>query len=81
MQPGDVLLFTELLYHRSLDNLSDYTGWSLDVRYFDATNALLQEKEQERYQGIGYYCYSASNPDRVDAYETWVATYDYDGEF
>ena len=81
MQPGDVLFFTEVLYHRSLDNLSEYTRWSLDIRYFDATNTALSAKEKERYRGNGYYCFSKSDPSRVGAYETWAASYDYEGEF
>ena len=81
MQPGDVLLFSELLYHRALENQSDYTRWSLDIRYFDATNEALSAKEAERYRGRGYYCFSAANPQRVESYETWAATYEYDGEF
>ena len=81
MAPGDVLLFSELIYHRSVDNVSDRTRWSLDVRYFDAANTRLAAKETQRYRGSGYYCYSAADPARVTAYEPWAATYDYDGEF
>ena len=74
-------MFTELLHHRSVDNLSDNTRWSLDVRFFDATNEALAAKEKERYRGSGYYCHSGSNPSRVDSYDTWAASYDYEGEF
>ena len=81
MEPGDVLLFSELIYHRSVDNVSDRTRWSLDVRYFDAANTRLAAKETQRYRGSGYYCYSATDPARVTAYEPWAAAYDYDGEF
>ena len=63
MKPGDVLLFSELIYHRSVDNVSDRTRWSLDVRYyFDAANTRLSAKETERYRGSGYYCYSGAAP-------------------
>jgi hypothetical protein len=81
MEPGDALLFTELLHHRSVDNLSDYTRWSLDVRYFDACNEELSAKEKERYRGSGYYCHSSSDSRRVESYDAWAASYDYEGEF
>ena len=81
MTPGDVLLFTELLYHRSKENRSLRTRWSLDVRYFDATNEALPIKENQRYRGTGYYCYSGADPRRVTPFAAWAAAYDYDGEF
>ncbi len=76
MDPGDVLLFTELTYHRSLDNNSGYTRWSLDIRYHDARNTEIIRKNPG-----GYYCYSAADPSRVEPYEKWLAQYDYEGEF
>ena len=81
MAPGDVLLFTELLYHRALDNLSDYIRWSIDVRYFDANNQALQAKERQRYRGSGYYCFSKDDPGRVGDYQAWLDSYQYEGEF
>ena len=81
MTPGDVLLFTELLYHRSLENRSLRTRWSLDVRYFDATNEALPVKENQHYRGTGYYCYSGADASRVTPFAVWAAAYDYDGEF
>jgi len=33
MQPGDVLLFHNLTFHRSLPNISEITRWSIDIRY------------------------------------------------
>lgn len=77
MAPGDVLLFGELTYHRSLDNVSDYTRWSLDLRYFDAENATLRAKSPPG----GYYCFSAADPSRVEPYEAWEAHYTWEGEF
>ena len=76
-----MLLFNELLHHRSVDNLSDYTRWSLDVRFFDATNEALTAKEKERYRGSGYCWHNKSNTTCVGSYDTWEASYDYDGEF
>lgn len=76
MQPGDVLLFNELTYHRSLDNTSDRVRWSLDIRYFDARNKALRDRSKG-----GYYCFSASDPARVESYDAWASQYDYEGEF
>jgi hypothetical protein len=77
MNPGDVLLFGELTYHRSLDNVSDCTRWSLDVRYFDARNETLRRKSPPG----GYYCFSAADPSRVEPYEAWASHYTWEGEF
>jgi ectoine hydroxylase-related dioxygenase (phytanoyl-CoA dioxygenase family) len=33
MEPGDVLLFHNLTFHRSLPNVSPITRWSIDIRY------------------------------------------------
>ena len=38
MQPGDVLLFGNLMLHQSLANLSDIVRWSVDVRYYPASD-------------------------------------------
>lgn len=76
MRPGDVLLFNELTYHRSLENMSDGVRWSLDIRYYDARNTVLRNKNKG-----GYYCFSAADPSRVESYETWAAQFNYEGEF
>jgi ectoine hydroxylase-related dioxygenase (phytanoyl-CoA dioxygenase family) len=34
MRPGDVLLFGNLLWHRSVANTSDGIRWSIDLRYY-----------------------------------------------
>ncbi len=36
MAPGDVLLFEQMLWHRSLSNSSDGVRWSVDLRYYGA---------------------------------------------
>ena len=33
MEVGDILAFSNLTYHRSLENNSDHTRWSIDLRY------------------------------------------------
>ena len=75
MQPGDVLIFTELTYHRALDNVSDRVRWSLDIRYHDARLQTLREKNPG-----GYYCHS-SDPAWVTPYETWETQFDRSREF
>ena len=37
MEPGDVLIMHNLLWHRSLDNASDHVRWSIDLRYYPPT--------------------------------------------
>ena len=34
MEPGDVLIFNQLLYHRSLPNTTEVIRWSIDLRYY-----------------------------------------------
>jgi len=36
MEPGDVVFFDNLLFHRGLPNVSDHIRWSMDWRYQDA---------------------------------------------
>jgi hypothetical protein len=76
MEPGDVLLFQALTVHRALENNADYVRWSIDIRYCDASNEQAVSKA-----GRGYYCFSTSDPSRVQSFETWAAQYDYEGEF
>lgn len=44
MNRGDILLFSNLLPHRSLDNFSDAVRWSLDLRWqeFDQPNGFIK---------------------------------------
>jgi hypothetical protein len=69
MAPGDILLFDALTLHRSVDNVSDYVRWSLDIRFGQATPAIQTKRLQ------GYTCYSASDPSAVEPFETWIASY------
>lgn len=39
LAPGDVLLFGNLLWHRSLPNASDHVRWSIDLRYYPTSQA------------------------------------------
>ena len=44
LNPGDVVLFHNLLFHRGLPNLSKSVRWSLDWRYQDATQPTLRKQ-------------------------------------
>lgn len=72
MQPGDALIFSDTTLHQSLDNVSDHVRWSIDIRFGEATPEVMSKTPR------GYYCYSGTDPSRVESYETWVDRYDYD---
>ncbi|MBT3266811.1 phytanoyl-CoA dioxygenase family protein [Candidatus Poribacteria bacterium] len=40
--PGDVVLFSNLVFHRGLPNRSQHIRWSLDFRYQDATQPTMR---------------------------------------
>ena len=42
LDPGDVVLFHNLLFHRGLPNMTDKIRWSMDWRYQDATQDTLR---------------------------------------
>jgi ectoine hydroxylase-related dioxygenase (phytanoyl-CoA dioxygenase family) len=44
MNPGDVVLFSNLLFHQGLANQSQSIRWSADWRYQDATQATLRNE-------------------------------------
>lgn len=44
MEPGDVVLFHNLLFHRGLPNLSDKIRWSCDWRYQDANQPTMRKE-------------------------------------
>jgi hypothetical protein len=72
MEPGDVVLFTDTTLHQSTRNDSDHIRWSLDIRFAEATPALVAKA------GRGYRCHSAERPDLVESFDTWAARYRYD---
>jgi ectoine hydroxylase-related dioxygenase (phytanoyl-CoA dioxygenase family) len=58
LNPGDIVLFHNLLFHRGLPNHTKSIRWSMDWRYQDANqNTLRKEK--------GHLARSCQNPDRV----------------
>ncbi|MBT5872820.1 MAG: phytanoyl-CoA dioxygenase family protein [Candidatus Latescibacteria bacterium] len=45
LDPGDVVLFHNMLFHQGLPNRSDAVRWSMDWRYQDATQSTLRKEE------------------------------------
>lgn len=70
-RPGDAIFFGDTTIHQSRDNVADYVRWSIDIRFGEASEGIISKTPR------GYHCFSASNPGRVEDYETWVDRYDY----
>lgn len=58
MDPGDVVLFHNLLFHQGLPNRSKTVRWSLDWRYQDATQPTMRTTK-------GHIARSRRHPERV----------------
>ena len=58
VDPGDIVLFHNLLVHCGLPNRSDKTRWSMDWRYQDATEATNRDTN-------GHLARSTAHPDQV----------------
>lgn len=58
IDPGDVVIFSNLLFHRGLPNRSSHIRWSLDFRYQDATQPTLRSTQ-------GYLLRSKLHPAEV----------------
>ena len=56
--PGDVVLFSNMLFHCGRPNISNIVRWSLDWRYQDATQSTLRRQH-------GHLARSTAHPDRV----------------
>lgn len=66
MDPGDVVLFHNLLFHRGLPNRSATIRWSLDWRYQDATQPTLRQHQ-------GHIARSRRNPESaVPSAQAWA---------
>jgi len=66
MDPGDVVLFHNMLFHRGLPNHSPEIRWSLDWRYQDATQSTQREHQ-------GHIARSRAHPERaVKSAEEWA---------
>ncbi len=58
LDPGDIVLFHNMLYHQGLPNLSDQVRWSMDWRYQDARQPTLRSTK-------GHLARSHLHPDEV----------------
>lgn len=66
LDPGDVVLFQNLLFHRGQPNHSDKIRWSFDWRYQDATQPTLRKEE-------GHIARSRGNPaSAVKSADEWA---------
>lgn len=66
LEPGDVVLFHNMLFHQGLPNHSNGIRWSVDWRYQDATQPTLRRQE-------GHIARSRSNPhSAVQDAEEWT---------
>jgi ectoine hydroxylase-related dioxygenase (phytanoyl-CoA dioxygenase family) len=45
LNPGDIVLFSNLLFHRGLPNLTKAVRWSMDWRYQDANQETLRKEK------------------------------------
>lgn len=68
LQPGDALVFNDLVLHRSLDNISDRVRWSIDIRFSSNEPA-----HQAKSPG-GFRVASAHEP--PETFEQWAAKWD-----
>ena len=69
-EPGDLVLFTDTTVHQALDNRRDgYVRWSIDIRFGQPTPPIVAKSR------MGYHCFSASDPGRVEPYEVWAERY------
>ena len=58
IEPGDVVIFSNLLFHRGLPNRTEHIRWSLDFRYQDARQPTLRTTQ-------GYLLSSQRTPNKV----------------
>jgi ectoine hydroxylase-related dioxygenase (phytanoyl-CoA dioxygenase family) len=67
LDPGDIVLFHNLLFHRGLPNHSKQIRWSADWRYQDATQPTLRKEN-------GHIARSRSHPEQaVQSPEQWAS--------
>jgi len=66
LDPGDMVLFSNLLFHQGLPNRSKAIRWNLDWRYQDATQPTLRREQ-------GHIARSRKRPgDAVHSAEDWA---------
>jgi len=69
MKVGDLLVFSNLTFHRSLENNSDGIRWSIDLRYSPTGSPL----EWFYKKWPGFIARSRERPESVESWETWQA--------
>ena len=69
MKVGDVCVFGNLTFHRSLANISDEIRWSIDLRYSPTGSPL----EWLHHKWPGFIAQSQQRPESVESWETWQA--------
>lgn len=74
MKTGDMMLFHNLTYHRSLPNRSEGARWSVDLRYSPESRDDMSAEEKAGYdyfiphlRSLGFHGFTASGPNR----ESW----------
>jgi ectoine hydroxylase-related dioxygenase (phytanoyl-CoA dioxygenase family) len=66
LNPGDVVLFSNLLFHRGQPNKTKQVRWSCDWRYQDATQSTMRGE-------VGHLARSKANPQQaVQSAEQWA---------
>lgn len=66
MDPGDIVLFHNLLFHQGLPNRSNIVRWNVDWRYQDATQPTLRKEN-------GHLARSRQHPEQVvKSAEQWA---------
>lgn len=66
MNPGDIVLFSNLLFHRGLPNLTKAVRWSMDWRYQDANQDTLRKEK-------GHIARSRQNPESaINSAKEWT---------
>ena len=69
MKVGDVLVFGNLTFHRSLENTSEDIRWSIDLRYSPTDSPL----EWLLQKWPGFIARSQQQPETVESWEMWEA--------
>ena len=67
MKVGDVLVFGNLTFHRSLENTSEDIRWSVDLRYSPTDSPL----EWFHKKWPGFIARSQQQPETVESWEMW----------
>jgi ectoine hydroxylase-related dioxygenase (phytanoyl-CoA dioxygenase family) len=66
LDPGDIVLFSNLLFHRGLPNLTKAVRWSMDWRYQDANQDTLRKEK-------GHIARSRQNPESaINSAKEWT---------